>query len=230
MRYIHMQSLRVGTYNICHAAYADGDLQKIGGVIRETGLDICGIQEIEYKSTRVGGANQPKLLSEACGLPYYRFVRAIDYADGYYGTMILSRFPIVGFSMEELESGASERRAVGHAVLDFGTQPLDFFCTHLSVESPELRAPQFSRLSELLAPCKSFILTGDFNTEQFDEFSVLHAADMANKTERRIVTFPGTQCAIDNIVLSQNMKFEKIGTVTESFTDHYMLWADVTVG
>ncbi len=225
-----MQSLRVGTYNICHAAYADGDLQKIGGVIRETGLDICGIQEIEYKSTRVGGVNQPKLLSEACGLPYYRFVRAIDYADGYYGTMILSRFPIVGFSMEELESGASERRAVGHAVLDLGTQTLDFFCTHLSVESPELRAPQFSRLSELLAPCKSFILTGDFNTEQFDEFSVLHAADMANKTERRIVTFPGTQCAIDNIVLSQNMKFEKIGTVTESFTDHYMLWADVTVG
>ena len=144
--------------------------------------------------------------------------------------MILSRFPIVGFSMEELESGASERRAVGHAVLDLGTQTLDFFCTHLSVESPELRAPQFSRLSELLAPCKSFILTGDFNTEQFDEFSVLHAADMANKTERRIVTFPGTQCAIDNIVLSQNMKFEKIGTVTESFTDHYMLWADVTVG
>ncbi len=230
MRYIHMQSLRVGTYNICHAAYADGDLQKIGGVIRETGLDICGIQEIEYKSTRVGGVNQPKLLSEACGLPYYRFVRAIDYADGYYGTMILSRFPIVGFSMEELESGASERRAVGHAVLDLGTQTLDYFCTHLSVESPELRAPQFSRLSELLAPCKSFILTGDFNTEQFDEFSVLHAADMANKTERRIVTFPGTQCAIDNIVLSQNMKFEKIGTVTESFTDHYMLWADVTVG
>lgn len=225
-----MQSLRVGTYNICHAAYADGDLQKIGGVIRETGLDICGIQEIEYKSTRVGGVNQPKLLSEACGIPYYRFVRAIDYADGYYGTMILSRFPIVGFSMEELESGASERRAVGHAVLDLGTQTLDFFCTHLSVESPELRAPQFSRLSELLAPCKSFILTGDFNTEQFDEFSVLHAADMANKTERRIVTFPGTQCAIDNIVLSQNMKFEKIGTVTESFTDHYMLWADVTVG
>ena len=225
-----MQSLRVGTYNICHAAYADGDLQKIGGVIRENGLDICGIQEIEYKSTRVGGVNQPKLLSEACGLPYYRFVRAIDYADGYYGTMILSRFPIVGFSMEELESGASERRAVGHAVLDLGTQTLDFFCTHLSVEFPELRAPQFSRLSELLAPCKSFILTGDFNTEQFDEFSVLHAADMANKTERRIVTFPGTQCAIDNIVLSQNMKFEKIGTVTESFTDHYMLWADVTVG
>ena len=225
-----MQSLRVGTYNICHAAYADGDLQKIGGVIRENGLDICGIQEIEYKSTRVGGVNQPKLLSEACGLPYYRFVRAIDYADGYYGTMILSRFLIVGFSMEELESGASERRAVGHAVLDLGTQTLDFFCTHLSVESPELRAPQFSRLSELLAPCKSFILTGDFNTEQFDEFSVLHAADMANKTERRIVTFPGTQCAIDNIVLSQNMKFEKIGTVTESFTDHYMLWADVTVG
>lgn len=225
-----MQSLRVGTYNICHAAYADGDLQKIGGVIRETGLDICGIQEIEYKSTRVGGVNQPKLLSEACGLPYYRFVRAIDYADGYYGTMILSRFPIVGFSMEELESGTSERRAVGHAVLDLGTQTLDFFCTHLSVESPELRAPQFSRLSELLAPCKSFILTGDFNTEQFDEFSVLHAADMANMTERRIVIFPGTQCAIDNIVLSQNIKFEKIGTVTESFTDHYMLWADVTVG
>ena len=221
-----MQSLRVGTYNICHAHYANGDLDKIGGVIREAGPDICGIQEIEYKSTRVGGADQPKLLSEACGLPYYRFVRAIDYADGYYGTMILSRYPIIGFSMEELVSGNAEKRAVGHAVLDLGTQKLDFFCTHLSVES---RAPQFSRLSELLAPCPSYILTGDFNTDLFDEFSVLHAADMANKAERRIVTFPGSQCAIDNIVVSQNIKFGEIGTVTESFTDHYMLWADVTI-
>lgn len=224
-----MKSLRVGTYNICHAHYANGDLNKIGGVIREAALDICGIQEIEYKSTRVGGVNQPKLLSEACGLPYYRFVRAIDYADGYYGTMILSRFPIVGFSMEELESGTSEKRAIGHAVLDLGMKKLDFFCTHLSVESPELRAPQFSRLSELLAPCHSYILTGDFNTDLFDEFSVLRAADMANKAERRIVTFPGSQCAIDNIIISQNMKFGEIGTVTDSYTDHYMLWADVTV-
>ena len=143
--------------------------------------------------------------------------------------MILSRYPIIGFSMEELVSGNAEKRAVGHAVLDLGTQKLDFFCTHLSVESPELRAPQFSRLSELLAPCPSYILTGDFNTDLFDEFSVLHAADMANKAERRIVTFPGSQCAIDNIVVSQNIKFGEIGTVTESFTDHYMLWADVTI-
>ncbi len=223
-----MQTIRVGTYNICHAAYADGDLQKIGKVIRETGLDICGVQEIEYKTERVGDINQPALLSEASGLPFYRFIRAIDYQGGFYGTMLLSRFPIVGFSMMELESTA-EGRAVGHAVLNLGTKNLDFFGTHLAYESAELRAPQFLQLAGLLKQSRSFILTGDFNTENFTEFEVLPAADMANKASHKIVTFPGSGEAIDNILISKNMKFGEIGTVTEAFTDHYMLWANVTI-
>ena len=53
--------------------------------------------------------------------------------------------------------------------------------------------------------------------------------DRANKASHKIVTFPGSGEAIDNILISKNMKFGEIGTVTEAFTDHYMLWANVTI-
>ena len=224
-----MSIFRVGSYNICHAAYADGDLEKIGNVICEAGLDICGIQEIEYKTNRVGGFDQPALLAAASGLPYYRFVRAIDYDGGLYGTMLLSQYPIIGFDMAELASGNAEKRAVGHAVLQIEAQKLDFYVTHLSYESNALRKPQFEVLAQKLAASDTYVLVGDFNTEDFSEFDILHADDMANKPTRRIVTFPETKVAIDNIVLSKKVRLKETGTVEKAYSDHYLLWADVAM-
>ncbi len=222
-----MSSFRVGTYNICHASYADGDLSKIAEVIRQSGLDICGIQEVDLRTGRVGRCDQPAELARLSGLEYYRFAKAIDYDGGEYGTLILSRFPIRSFECIGLFSEGHEGRSVGHAVLELPERTLDFFNTHLAFEHDGIRQKQFEQLAALLSDSTDYVLTGDFNTDDFSEFDVLKANRMLNRPSRRVVTFPGSQSAIDNILVSASLSLGAPQIVKEAFTDHYMLWTTI---
>ena len=222
-------TLRIGSYNIQHGALASGDLTLIGDVIKNASLDICGIQEVDLGTARVNGADQPALLAAAAGMEYYRFTRSIDYRGGEYGTLILSHYPIEEFTATKLYSGEKEGRAVGHAVINVNGRRIDFFNTHLSYESRELRRVQFGELRGMLDDCGTYILTADFNTEDFGEFDALGYGALVNNRANRLVTFPGASTAIDNIVVSADIKPGACGTVRESHSDHYMLWSELTV-
>ena len=106
---------------------------------------------------------------------------------------------------------------------------IDFFNTHLSYESRELRRVQFGELRGMLDDCGTYILTADFNTEDFGEFDALGYGSLVNNRANRLVTFPGASTAIDNIVVSADIKPGACGTVRESHSDHYMLWSELTV-
>ena len=221
--------LRVGSYNIKHGAEAGGDLSLIAETIKNAGLDICGVQEVDYKTTRCGGVDQPAELAAASGLEYYRYTPAIDYQGGKYGTLILSRYPIESFEYTLLPSADKEQRAIGHAVINIDGTKIDFFNTHLSHESAGLRIIQFKELHEMLAECEHYILTADFNTEKFSEFDVLNYGSLVNSDEHRHVTFPGHSSAIDNIVLSADFTVTDTATVQRSYSDHHMLYSDLTL-
>lgn len=222
-------TLRIGSYNIQHGALASGDLTLIGDVIKNARLDICGIQEVDLGTARVNGADQPALLAAAAGMEYYRFTRSVDYRGGEYGTLILSHYPIEEFTATKLYSGEKEGRAVGHTVINVNGRRIDFFNTHLSYESRELRRVQFGELRGMLDDCGTYILTADFNTEDFGEFDALGYGALVNNRANRLVTFPGASTAIDNIVVSADIKPGACGTVRESHSDHYMLWSELTV-
>ncbi len=217
-------TLRIGSYNIKHGAEAGLDLTKIGEVIKSRELDIVGLQEIDYKTTRSNGVDQPAKLAEAADMPYYVFVPAIDYQGGKYGTLILSKYPIVSSEVVPLVSWDKEARALGHAVIDVNGRRLDFFNTHLAHDDASLRTLQFAEVAEKTSLCKDFILTGDFNTAKFSEFSVFDA-DILNRAERNYPTFESGS-AIDNIVYTDSFSETESGTVTKSHSDHYMLWAE----
>jgi len=221
-------TLRIGSYNIKHAADANLNLNTIAKVITDANLDIVGLQEVDYLTTRSKKIDQPKKLSELTGMPYYVFVRAIDYQGGQYGTLILSKYPIISSEIIPLESWNKEQRALGHVVIDLGGRQIDFFNTHLSYEDRSLRGLQFLEVSEKLDLCKDFILTADFNTADFSEFMIL-GGNLINDTFRYYPTFPGSNSAIDNIVYSDAFKEIASGTVTESYSDHYMLWAEFEI-
>ncbi len=221
------KTLRIGSYNVKHGAEAGLDLTKLGDVIKSQELDIVGLQEIDYKTTRSKGVDQPAKLAELADMPYYLFVPAINYQGGKYGTLILSKYPIVSSEVIPLVSWDKEARALGHAVIDVNGRTLDFFNTHLSYEDTALRKLQFDEVAEKTSLCENFILTGDFNTDNFDEFSVL-GANLLNRAERNYPTFDsGT--AIDNIVYTDAFAETASGTVTESYSDHYLLWAEFTL-
>ena len=222
------KTIKIGSYNIKHAAEANLDLKTIAKVITDAGLDIVGVQEVDFRTKRANGIDQPRMLAEAAGMPYYVFVRAIDYQGGQYGTLILSKYPIVSSEVIPLESWDKEGRALGHAVIDVNGFQFDFFNTHLSYEDTTLRKEQFFQVSEKTDLCKNFILTGDFNTADFTEFTIL-GANLLNRAARWYPTFPGGNSAIDNIVYTDCFKELASGTVTQSYSDHYMVWAEFEI-
>ena len=218
-------TLRVGSYNIKHGGDVSLDMSIIAKDVTDLSLDIIGFQEIDQKTSRVGGLDTMKALSDASGYEYYAFAKAINYKGGEYGTGILSRYPIVEFEVIKLDSGSEEQRCVGHAVIDVNGVLFDFFNTHLSFESLDLRTGQYKKLAELLAKCETYILTGDFNTAVMTEFDVLPDATLVNNG--KFGTFPSSGKAIDNIVISKDWNVVDSGMGPKGHSDHILLWAEL---
>jgi len=218
--------LRIGSYNICHGAYAELDMMKLCGVIKSAKLDIVGLQEVDSKTTRSNGIDEPAEISLASGLPYYVFVRSMNFKGGGYGNMILSRYPISRFEIIPLDSGNAEPRSLGYAEINIDGFNMNFFNTHLSVESEALRRSQIAFLEKKLKETGNYILTGDFNTENFEELKAI-GGSLVNNEERTYKTFPSESIAIDNIIYSREFRETDSGIITESFSDHFMLWAEL---
>jgi endonuclease/exonuclease/phosphatase family metal-dependent hydrolase len=162
-------------------------------------------------------------------MPYYRFVPAIDFMGGKYGTLILSKHPIVSFELIRLPKGGKEERTAGHVAVDLDGVSLDFFNTHLAFDGKAERAGQFAELGRVLSGYRRFVLTGDFNTGDFTEFDPIACGTLVNREDARKVTFPGSRVCIDNIVLSEGIE-ELSASVTESdLSDHWMLSADIRI-
>ena len=217
--------IRVGSYNILHGAQVDLQMSIIANDIVSHNLDIVGLQEIDQKTDRVKKLDTMKALSEASGYPHYAFTRAIDFQGGEYGTGILSRYPIVSFEVIPLDSENYEQRALGHAVIEIHGKRVDFFNTHLSYENDEVRAKQFETLRDRTAGCKTFLLTGDFNTSDTNEFKVISNSSLVNRNTYS--TFPESQSSIDNIVYSSDFTLADSGMGPAGHSDHNMLWAEL---
>ena len=218
------KTVKIATFNIQHAMQGE---EKIAAVLRDLDADAVGVQEVDFCNSRSGGRDQPALLSDMAGMPHYRFTPAVDFRGGAYGTLILSKHPIVAYETIPLPSGKYEPRSVGHAVLDLEGERIDFFNTHLSYESGELRARQFMALAAQIGPCRRFILTGDFNVDDLDEFAPLGAPLAINRKERVIGSFIASDAPIDNILFSAGFAEVGAGRLCATCSDHYPVWATV---
>lgn len=218
--------LRVVSYNIRNGHDVRHNMSLLADDILSVKADLVGLQEVDVCTLRTGGRDTLAELARALGWEHYAFCRAIDFAGGQYGTAILSRYPIRSFTVTELPSkGAREARSVGHAVLDVDGERVDFFNTHLSVESSALRAPQFDTLATMVANTHTWVLTGDFNTADLSFFSVFAGASLANPG--KYATFPDSGEGIDNVVCSPAWRITNTGTLQNYHSDHLLLWADI---
>ncbi len=218
--------LRVVSYNIRNGHDVRHDMSLLAADILSVDADLVGLQEVDVCTSRVGGRDTLAELARALGWEHYAFCRAIDFAGGQYGTAILSRYPIKSAKVIDLPSkGARENRSVGHATLEVHGERVDFFNTHLSVESSAMRAPQFDALADLTAQYPSWVLTGDFNTADLSCFAAFKGASLANPG--RYATFPESGEGIDNILCSSDWRITTTGTLQNHHSDHLLLWADV---
>ena len=219
--------VRFASYNIFHGGRADYDMSKIAKNITENDIDIVGIQEVDIGTLRSGGLDTLKELSVATGYSYYAFFKTIDFDGGEYGIAVLSRYPIAMSEKIFLESGDSEQRALGLTQIDIDGNRINFFVTHLTFRNVEVRKAQLSELSRILSQKSAFVLVGDFNTCELGAIDEMSSVERINKLECPIVTFPEDNLSIDNILYDKkNWNFGMINVVTDSYSDHYMIWAE----
>ena len=218
--------VKFASYNIYHGGN-NKDLKNIAANIKNNNLDIVGLQEVDNNTSRSGKVNQVKRLSELTGLQYYHFFKALNHDGGEYGVAILSKYPIEKSNKISLSSGTAEQRVLGHCVINVNNEKINFFVTHLSYDGEgggSSRTKQFSEIAAELAKYDNFVLSGDFNTRNLDEYNVIAGSALVNTKENPQITYPDGRSPLDNLVYSTSTwSFEKINVVTNSYSDHYMI-------
>lgn len=163
---ISAQHIKVLSYNIHHGEGTDGnfDLPRIARVIQSVDPDLVAVQEVDVRTRRASGVDQAAELARLTGM-HEVFGRTIDHQGGWYGNVLLSRWPVQGFLVQAFPfTPGREARGALEATIKI---PADFriFATHLDVtEKDRLLAVEWlaKRIAELPAGTP-MILAGDFN-------------------------------------------------------------------
>lgn len=220
--------LRVGSFNIAKFWLVDGDIEAIAEDIRALELDLVGVQEIEVGTTTSDGKDTVKLLAEACGYDYYAFSMAMNYRGGEYGTAVFSKYPISDVRAYDLYHPEKiENRTVSRVEVEINGFTFNFFNTHLSYESLEMRANQLRELEMVMSLSNRPILTGDFNVRSDSELDRLDASyTVVNRGT--MVTFPKSSSKYDDIIADECWVVVDEGVVdVEGRSDHNILFAEL---
>lgn len=232
------------------------DLDGIAEVVRAQAPDIIGFQEVDRFWARSGYTDQPEVLAAAIGMNHHCYAPNLDHApDNHavvphqYGTVIVSRFPILECSNTLLpRTGNAEQRGFTRALINVRGVPLQFYNTHLHTTQTD-RLQQTARIAEILdgAPDGPQVVMGDFNArpnaaEMTPIFARLQDAWLlagqpspANPngytSPARLTGNPTSR--IDYILLSSGVTAAAtrvpIDSQTRLATDHYPVVADIAL-
>lgn len=221
--------IRVATYNVKHFTLTNHSFDEFAKEIKKAKVEIIGLQEVDYCTSRSNGLNEAKHLAEELGW-YYKFAPALSIKGGKFGHAILSKYPIESFKTVPLRFQTGfESRSLGHAVINVNGYKLNFLNTHLCHENDENRIMQFEDIAAYVKDLDNFMITGDFNTNNYSLFSVIENAKLLNGDPIEYPTFPKKGTGIDNIVYSLNFKFALPRMNSSDISDHRMFYVDVTI-
>ena len=169
---IAVHSLQVMTYNVHHCNPPEKvgiiDVDAIAAVISEQRAELVAVQEVDVNTNRSGKINQAALLAEKSDYPYYYFGKAMDFEQGQYGVLILSKYPIADtqtFHLPKTEVKGGEPRvlAVVTVVLPDG-KSIEFGSTHLEAFNSASRLLQIEEINRIAGKITlPFIIAGDLN-------------------------------------------------------------------
>ncbi|MGN0832865.1 MAG: family 20 glycosylhydrolase [Kiritimatiellia bacterium] len=154
--------MKLMSFNVCHCAGMDGkiDLARTAAAIRAEDPDFACLQELDWRTARSGGTDQPAELGRLAGL-HATFAKAIFFQGGQYGVAILSReqprevftYPLPGAEPRVLLLCEFSDCVVG--------------TTHLSVGDEAERTASVAVIRRAIAPFvgqKPVFLSGDWNS------------------------------------------------------------------
>lgn len=231
------QKLNVMTYNLRFGELAS--LEQLGNFIKSQHPDIVALQECDWKTTRKKAPLQSgkAFVNE---LAYYTglfglYGKAIDYAGGYYGIGLLSKYPIIKSERVLLPNPApqKEQRAMLIAEIELpDNSRVTFVSTHLEVSSGISRKAQIDFINNKIKSIETpVILAGDFNATPNDKTIKDGFSQWFNATDT-IYTFSTMkpEIKIDYILGFPKSNFNLISTKVHTdckLSDHFPVSSEI---
>jgi Metal-dependent hydrolase len=230
--------IKVMTFNV-HSAinwYGHLDLDGLTEFIRGCDPDIVGLQEVDLAwSGRTSFYDIPSELAQRLH-KYYAFSSSLEHNNGYFGNLILSKFPIAQ-QWTCLLPGTLEQRSLAFVQLLIGGERVNFLTTHLGL-SVEDRLQQAGRIIEFINEVSGpLIMTGDFNGGDSDPavaqlrqnfFDLQGMSEYkANGTFRSKNGMVNVASKMDYILATPEFSFLKLQVVDNYISDHLPLIAEL---
>jgi endonuclease/exonuclease/phosphatase family metal-dependent hydrolase len=178
------------TWNIHGGVGPDGrhDLARMLALVRHVAPDVLALQEVDARKVR-GGEHPIDLFERVLG---HRGIRAaaITTADGDYGQVLLSRWPMSESKVHDISiPGREPRRAIA-TIIKAPTSNIYVVAAHLGLKLAERRR-QCSQMAEIIASYSlTTIVLGDFNDWMWPgSVQKVLARHLPGRTRHR--TFPG---------------------------------------
>ena len=244
--------IRVLVFNIHAGKDARGvdNLERVAALVRETGADIALLQEVDVRTQRSGGVDQPAVLDSLTGLSA-AFGRTLDYQGGLYGIAVLSRWPIIRDTMLQLPVSPPQGRAGGSyeprgaliVTIEAPGGPITVINTHLDASGEEHYRLQ--ELATLIAEAERrtgapgpLLIGGDFNARPESEvIRRARAIGWGDSWEQcgtggAGFTFPADSVVrrIDYLFLADAATCAEAGVVGAGISDHRGLLVRVVPG
>ncbi len=217
----------VMTYNLHNGFNAKGklDIDEIAKVIENNRPDIVALQEVSRGWVVNGRLDMLAWLSYRLQMPYVFGPTA----DPFWGNAILSRYPIVAYSRENLPPPELFiRRGFIVALIDLGNdQQIKVIATQFdNLEGDtDIRQLQAQTIIDFWGGLDSTVLLGDFSAEpQSPEIVKLYQANLKDATMgwKAANTFPSNnpQERIDYIWTSPDLRASDVGVLSSTASDH----------
>lgn len=220
--------IRVGTYNIKLLDKGNG-MDQFVQEMKELQPDIICLQEVDQHTFRTGNIEMVKEMAEAAGYSYYYFYQTMWIIKGYYGIGILSKYPIIEVSSTQLPNYMlNEPRVLASAMIDLNGKPLSIYHTHLSFKEREVRKKQIDYISKEIQHKENTIFMGDFNTFTATDFFDIEGMTAIQRAYDPFITFQDFGFP-DNIYFSNDMKLEYAASAPITFSDHHLLYCDLSL-
>ncbi|HEY1061288.1 MAG TPA: endonuclease/exonuclease/phosphatase family protein [Daejeonella sp.] len=164
------QKMSVMSYNI-HIGQNSANhdqLMEIARYIKNSKVDIIGLQEVDSVCNRSGKVDQMKFLAEQTGM-YYAYARHFAFDGGSYGLGVLSRYPLIDIKDLRISlssSGKPETRSLLTVEFIKGRTKFTFATVHMDYRDSRSRQVQSEEIVKIFSESKNpIILTGDFNAK-----------------------------------------------------------------
>ena len=160
-----MPLIPVLSYNIHECVGCDGrrDPSRIAEVIKQSGAQIVGLQEVHSDLSGEDHLHQMNYLSAVTGL-HAVAGPAVERRNGHYGNVLLTSCKVLALHKIDLSYRSREPRGAIDADLDIGGEPVRVIVTHLGLLPAERRF-QVRKLLDILKHKRTRIvlLLSDFN-------------------------------------------------------------------